>query len=121
MIVHVKEKQTALESSFVKEILNMEKEMVALFEKDPNAAIARLNKFTNDKVQLTCQTWNDLFTYLLVKYNDGNIKKEKDGKFLKNNTEIPQCEFPQQPRYPDNWYRMIVKDCGKNIEDKGTE
>ncbi|MDR1112569.1 MAG: C69 family dipeptidase [Bacteroidales bacterium] len=121
MIVHVKEKQNALESSFVKEILNMETEMVAQFEKDPNAAVARLNKFTHDKVQMACQTWNDLFTYLLVKYNDGNVKKEKDGKFLKTDTEIPQCAFPEQPKYPDNWYRMIVKDCGTNIEDREME
>ena len=26
--------------------------------------------------------------------------------------------FPDQPKWPDDWYRMIVKDCGKNIEAK---
>ena len=117
MIVHVKEKQNALETSFVNEISAMEKDMVNLWNTDPKAAEAKLNKFTADKVQLTCQTWNDLFTYLLVKYNDGNIKKEKDGKFLKTDSDIPQCEFPQQPRYSDKWYRMIVKDCGENIKE----
>ena len=59
-----------------------------------------------------------VFIYLLVKYNDGNIKKEENGKFKVSDTMIPQCEFPDQPRYREEWYKMIVDDCGKNIEAK---
>jgi hypothetical protein len=54
----------------------------------------------------------------LVKYHDGNIKKEENGKFITNGNEKPQVVFPEQPRYPDYWYRMIVNDCGPNIRAK---
>jgi hypothetical protein len=73
-----------------------------------------LNSFSIEK-QRDCQTWNDLFIYLLVKYNDGNVKKEENGKFVVTDTDVPQCDFPEQPRYSDKWYEIIVKDCGPNI------
>ena len=60
--------------------------------------------------------WNELDKYLLVKYIDGNIKKEKDGKFER--TESGQAVFPMQPKYRDEWYRMIVRDHGDVIREK---
>jgi hypothetical protein len=59
--------------------------------------------------------WNRLFEYLLVKYHDGNIKKEENGKFITNGNEKPQVVFPEQLKYPEKWYRMIIQDCGNNI------
>jgi dipeptidase len=118
MIVHIKEKQQNFEKQFVADIQNMQKDILALFEKNPVEAQKRLNSYTHSAVAKVCNAWDDLFTYLLIKYNDGNIKKEKDGKFMKTDTYQPQCEFPEQPRYPDFWYRTIVNDAGKNILSK---
>jgi hypothetical protein len=53
---------------------------------------------------------------LLVKYIDGNIKKETNGKFEESPYRKGQCVFPEQPKYPENWYRMIVKDHGDVIK-----
>ena len=60
--------------------------------------------------------WNKLDKYLLVKYMDGNIKKEKDGKFER--TETGNAVFPQQPHYRPEWQRMIVNDHGDVIREK---
>lgn len=118
MIKHVNEKQAYWEGKFVKDIAQMESKMKDLCEKDAAGAQKQLNAFSTKAASDVCKEWNNLFIYLLVKYNDGNVKKEKDGKFLKTNTQIPQCEFPDQPEYPQEWYKMIVDDCGKNIEAK---
>lgn len=118
MIKHVNEKQAYWEGKFVKEIEQMSSSMKDLCVNNPEAAKKMLNGYSNKAAADVCAEWENLFTYLLVKYNDGNVKKEKDGKFLKTDTEKPQCEFPDQPRYSDRWYQMIVNDCGKNIESK---
>ena len=41
------------------------------------------------------------------------LKKEKDGKFER--TETGNCAFPMQPKYPEWFYKMIVKDHGDII------
>ncbi|MEG1556250.1 MAG: C69 family dipeptidase [Bacteroidales bacterium] len=115
MIVHIKYKQAHLESSAVNAIKAMEPEMVELYKNNPTKAQQRINQFSNNRTEMVCNEWNKLFEYLLIKFNDGNIKKEKDGKFIKTDTKVPQCEFPDQPAYSEKWYKMIIKDAGDNL------
>ena len=60
------------------------------------------------------QQWKQLGNYLLVKYIDGNIKKEKGGEFLRTKEGMP--ESPYQPGYPDWWYEAIVKSTGDHFK-----
>ena len=115
MIKHINEKQDKWENQSIADINNLEKHILDIYKNDPERAIAQLNNFSNQRAHEVVGEWNKLFEYLLVKYHDGNIKKEENGKFITNETVNPQAAFPEQPRYHDNWYRMIVKDCGKNI------
>jgi len=115
MIKHVNERQDRWELQSIKDINTMTPLIVDMFNTNPQKAVQQLNIFSNQRTQEVVHDWNKLFEYLLVKYHDGNIKKEENGKFITNGTEKPQIVFPEQPRYPDFWYRMIVKDCGKNI------
>jgi len=118
MIVHVNERQHTLESSFITDVKSMEAKVVDLYKKDPAQARQFLTDYSATCAKKVCDEWERLFVYLLVKYNDGNVKKEADGKFLKTNAEKPQCESPEHPAYPDQWYKMIVDDCGDNIINK---
>ena len=118
MIKHVREKQDLYENRFIKEVNQSAQHLAHTFNENPNAARQRINSYSNKAAKEVCQTWNDLFIYLLVKYNDGNVKKEENGKFKVSDTQVPQCAFPDQPEYPQFWYKMIVDDCGKNIEAK---
>ena len=52
--------------------------------------------------------------YLLVKYLDGNIKKEKDGKFERSPYGMPV--YPAFPGYDEKYYRSIVNDAGENLQ-----
>ena len=118
MIVHIQEKQHYFEQKFVNDVKNMEKEMIQLFNSDPEKAQERINQYSIKAAADVCKAWDDLFIYLLVKYNDGNVKIEENGKFKKTDGVIPQCPSPGHPRYQDRWYVMIIQDCGKNIEYK---
>ena len=44
------------------------------------------------------------------------VKKEENGKFKR--TEFGGCASPNQPEYPQWFYRQIVKDHGNIIEEK---
>lgn len=118
MITHVNKRQEEMESGFITEIKKMEPRITELYKKDPAQARQMLTDYSANCAKKVCAEWDHLFEYLLVKYNDGNVKKEKDGKFLKTNVEKPQCESPEHPQYPEKWYKMIVDDCGKNIQNK---
>ena len=121
MIVHVKELQNSLESGFVSEIKAMGDKFEKLYQNNPAQAQAELTKYSQNAARKVCEAWDQLYIYLLVKYNDGNVKKETNGKFLKTNTAIPQCESPEHPEYPEKWYKMIVDDCGNNIKNVGAK
>ena len=43
-----------------------------------------------------------------MKYLDGNVKKERDGKFARTADGMP--EYPDFPGYDERYYRSIVKD-----------
>jgi len=63
------------------------------------------------------KTFRNLDEYLLVKYIDGNIKKQNpDGSFMNNgyNAKIPP--MPYQNGYPQKWYDAIAKDHGDKME-----
>ncbi len=65
----------------------------------------------NEANNMTAQ-WEKLFQYLLIKYLDGNLKKEENGQFLR--TETGYAAFPNFPGYPSWWLEAIVK----NTNDK---
>lgn len=66
------------------------------------------------KVATDC--YRNLDIYLLVKYNDGNIKREKNGQFERTEYGVPAS--PRQPRYSDDFYRAIVNQRGEEIRVK---
>jgi dipeptidase len=115
MIKHINEKQDKWELQSIEDINKMASNIIDLCDKAPEKAIDQLTSFSIRRTQEVVDEWNKLFEYLLVKYHDGNIKKEENGKFMTNGTVKPQAAFPEQPKYPDVWYRMIVNDCGPNI------
>lgn len=118
MIVHINDRQNRLENRFIQEVANMQEKAEALYKSNPEELNKYLTQYSMEATNLVCSEWDNLFEYLLVKYNDGNVKKEANGKFLKTNATIPQCESPDHPAYPDSWYKKIVEDAGSNIEYK---
>ncbi len=58
--------------------------------------------------------WKKLSQYLIVKFIDGNIKKEKDGVFERSETGMPVG--PGQPGYPEWWKKVIVDSTGDHLK-----
>ena len=60
--------------------------------------------------------WKDLDEYLLVKYIDGNVKKQNpDGTFKDNGNGRNIPANPSQPGYSEHWKRKVVEDAGERL------
>ena len=64
--------------------------------------------------EYTFQRYKELGQFLLVKYIDGNIKKEENGEFLRNPDGYPLG--PDQPGYSEQWKQIVVESAGKNLK-----
>lgn len=113
MIVDLQKVQDRLENTFIKAVARFDERAKT---NDGEALTNLLNDFSSRQAEEMMTEWTKLDRYLLVKYMDGNIKKEKDGRFER--TATGQAVFPMQPKYRDEWLRMIVRDHGDVIREK---
>ena len=115
MIVDIRKEQTKLESAYINEVAQVDKRLQA---ENGNETKMReiMTQFSNARADQMMKSWKKLSQFLLVKYIDGNIKKETNGKFEESPYRKGQCVFPEQPEYPQKWYEMIIKDHGDIIK-----
>lgn len=73
-----------------------------------------ITEYSVNEANNMTRRWKELGQYLLVKYIDGNIKKEENGKFLRN--EYGEPASPHFPGYPEWWYRAIVNSTGDHLK-----
>lgn len=67
-----------------------------------------LTDFSCSQAEESTAAWKKLGEYLLVKYLDGVVKKEENGKFLYNEKKIPDAVL--RPGYPEDFLREMIKE-----------
>ena len=105
--------QNELESGFIEEIKEVDKAANELYKNDVWKTREYLTDYSLKSAKNTFKKWKSLSEYLLVKYMDGNIKKEKDGKFERSPEGYPA--FPLQTGYPDSWKKSVIQDTGDKL------
>jgi dipeptidase len=105
--------QKQLETRYISKTDSIDAEALKLSAKDMNLAKEYLTNYSGEMAQNTFNKWKTLSEYLLVKYIDGNIKKEKDGKFERNRWGNPV--MPLQPGYSDAWKRSVIQETGDKL------
>lgn len=113
MMEDVRKKQDAMEKGFIQKIKEADKKAMELYQKDPALARDYITSFSVNTADHTVAVWKELGQYLLVKYIDGNIKREENGRFLRNEHGYPVS--PDQPGYSEEWKRNVVKDTGDKL------
>jgi hypothetical protein len=91
-----------------------ENEMIAKVDgMSDSESVQTLSAFGVDNAVSLFKKWRDLDKYLLVKYIDGNIKRQnEDGSFMNNGFDDNIPEFPIQEDYSDKWKENVVRDNG---------
>ena len=69
-----------------------------------------------ENAQTLFNIWVDLDKYTMVKYIDGNIKGEENGKFVDNGNGKDIPGVINQPGYSENWKRAVAADKGEILK-----
>jgi dipeptidase len=118
MIKDLQVVQNELETKFINYNLAVDQAAITLWYSGKRELARQfITEYSANQADLTFKKWKELSRYLIVKYKDGNIMKEKNGDFERNEFgKIPPT--PNQPGYPDWWYRRIVKETGDHFKMK---
>ncbi len=114
MMEDVRKVQTELEEKYITEIAAIDAAATVLNETNPTLAREFITNYSVNMGDYTVQRYKELGQYLLVKYIDGNIKKEENGQFLRSKEGYPLS--PNQPGYSEQWKDIVVEDAGKNLK-----
>jgi dipeptidase len=105
--------QKELEKSFIEGTASVDEAALKLYSQSEKQARDYLTSYSLKAASTTFEKWKKLSEYLLVKYIDGNIKIESDGRFSTTPTGYPM--MPLQPGYPDSWKKSVINDTGKKL------
>jgi dipeptidase len=103
----VKKMQDVLEEKCIAYTPAIDLAAQSLYQKNKELAIQFITDYSCNTANNTVRQWKKLGEFLMVKYIDGNIKKEFNGNFEVTEDGVPVN--PDQPEYPDWWYREIIK------------
>jgi dipeptidase len=120
MIKDVQKVQSQLENKYVSYVPLIDKAAETLYKTNKVQARKFLTEYSVNEANNMTAEWKKLGQYLLVKYIDGNIKREKDGQFERTEYGLPPS--PIFAGYPEWWLKAIVKNTGdskKVIESAG--
>lgn len=101
MIQDVQPVQREMEGSFLARQKDIEEAALALYRKSPELARDYLTRYSVEEGEKVVARWRKLGEFLLWKYLDGNVR-DSQGNVT-------------HPRYPDDWYRRIVRERGESI------
>ena len=113
MIDDVIKVQSELEQKFLKEVPAIDAAAEAMYRVNPEMAREFITDYSVKMGNYTVSRYKELGEFLLVKYMDGNIKKEVNGVFLRTKDGYPVS--PEHRGYPESWKKMVVKDTGKKL------
>ena len=116
MIDDILKVQKSLEDSFEQNMSFIENEAARLYKESPQKAIEYLNNYSHFVAEKATTSYRKLGEYLLVKYLDGNRKKEENGQFKRNEDGLPVQ--PDFPGYNQEYYNAIVRDAGDRLKMK---
>ena len=112
MIEDVQKVQSELENKFVANLPVVDKAAETLYLANKEQGLRFITEYSVNEANNMTARWKKLGQYLLVKYMDGNIKREKDGQFER--TETGLAPSPIFAGYPEWWLKAIANATGDN-------
>jgi dipeptidase len=110
MFGDLKALQQEIEGRFNHNQDSIEAVAASLLKTDPTAAKNMLTNYSVACAQSTHDAWRKLGEFLILKYNDGAVRPEKNGKFLRDKWNMPLRV--KRPGYPEDFLREYVKQTG---------
>lgn len=119
MAPDIRKRQAELEDKHIRTVQAIDAAASVLYKTSPEEAVEFVTNFSIENAQNMVAQWDKLEAFLLVKYFDGVIHPEKDGKFIRSEYGGPGKV--QTPGWSETWRRKIIEDTGirfKSPENK---
>ena len=110
MIGDVREVQSELENRYMDMQPAIDKAATELYNKDPKEAVKFLTWYSTTTADESVDRWKKLGEFLIVSYNDGAVKRVKNGKIVR--PETGNSAPLDRPGYPQEFLKEIVKATG---------
>lgn len=114
MIGDLKKLQHEIEGRFNHNQDSIEQVAASLLASNPATAKKMLSDYSVACAQSTHDTWRKLGEFLMVKYIDGTVRPEKDGKILLNKGGMTLDV--KRPGYSEDFLRLYVKETGDRYQ-----
>jgi dipeptidase len=101
------------ENARIKEVEAIDKTAMMLYKENPEFVREFLTNYSVNTANGLFDKWKKLDEYLLVKYMDGNTKKQNpDGSFMNNGHSPAIPPAPDFPGYTEIWKRAVKEQAG---------
>ncbi|MDP3435845.1 MAG: C69 family dipeptidase [Bacteroidales bacterium] len=101
------------ENARIKEVEAIDKTATMLYKESPEFVREFLTNYSVNTANGLFDKWKKLDEYLLVKYMDGNTKKQNpDGSFMNNGHSPVIPPAPDFPGYTEIWKRAVKEQAG---------
>ena len=108
--------QNTLEDTFADAQKGIESTALELWQQDPKKAREFLSAYTSMTAQTAVDSWKKLGEFLIVRYNDGVVKRMKDGQIQRPATG--NTAPLDRPGYSEDFLRQLVKETGDRYRVK---
>lgn len=104
------------EVTAIERTTEIDAQAITLYKESPEKAREFLTDYSVSTAQKLFERWVVLDRYLLVKFMDGNVKKQDaQGQFQNNGYSKSIPEFPMQPGYSTKWKQSVKEDAGSRL------
>ena len=109
------------EDEMVRKVAENDEKFLALYKKSPKKAVKEMTKFSIAEADALFDKWEKLDKYVLVKYIDGNIKKQnEDGSFISYPDRDWTTVSPDYKGLSEAYKRAIVEERGDLMRVRNT-
>lgn len=110
MIGDMRTVQDSLEDMYGNAQQGIENRALDLYRQDPEKARRFLSEYTSMAAQTAVDSWKKLGEFLIVRYNDGVVKRMKDGRLQRPATG--NTAPLDRPGYPEDFLKRLVESTG---------
>ncbi len=114
MVDDMRAVQNGLEDTFADAQKGIESTALELYGQDPQKARSFLTEYTSMAAQTAVSSWKKLGEFLIVRYNDGVVKRMKDGQLQRPATG--NTAPLDRPGYPESFLKELVKATGERYK-----
>ena len=116
MVGDMQELQNRLEDLYANAQEGIESTAMKLYQQDPLKARDFLTRYTAMTAKDAVDSWKKLGEFLVVRYNDGAVKRVKDGRIVP--PETGNCAPLDRPGYSQEFLQELIKATGDRYKMK---